>query len=177
MAKARAKSAAANGTLSLFPEGVPSSSPKPCQGEAVVAVPLHPRVTVSRAKKQRTTGLQKITTAAETTSCSAFAVWTELKKHAYQETEITKAGLQVEYLLSSVGRTELRRLTRRNRKTVRLAIRDLKKRHLITLHAPADPYMDRAEIYRLNDPDTATEMMLEDGLSAWRQRGRGRVLI
>jgi hypothetical protein len=175
MAKARAKSAAANGVLSLFPDDVPASQ-RP--NGAGAAIPLHLRVTVSRKKKQRISGLQKITSADETVSYTAFAVWTELKKHAYQETEITKAEVQVEYLLSSVSRTTLVKATGKNRKTVRLAIRELIKRHLISLHVPADAYRQKAEIYRLYDPYAAAERMrLDDGLSAWRQRGRGRVVL
>lgn len=172
-----------NGSLSLFPDEVPTSSSKPHQDEAGAVVPLNPRVSVLRVSagrlyRQRISGLQKITSAAETVSSSAFAVWSEFEKHAHEHTETTKAGEQIVYLLSGVGRTQLIKLTGKSRKTVRMAIIELKRRHLIALHASADSYMRKAEVYKLSDPYAAAERMrVEDGLSVWRQKGRGRVLL
>ena len=153
----------ASSALSLFAEE-PASSTKPLQ--SVVGPPEHhysrvhgSRVSVVRMRKPRVSGSQRITTALETVRRSAFAVWTGLQKHAYPQIETTEAGVQVEYQLASVGRSELCRLTGKDRTTVRLAIRELEKRHLIALHKSADPYMRKPEIYRLYDPYVALERM------------------
>jgi hypothetical protein len=47
----------------------------------------------------------------------------------------------------------------------------------IELYAPADSYGQEAEIYRLDDPNAATKKMRKDDLSAWRQKGHGRVVL
>lgn len=177
----KSPTAHASGAPSLFLDEVRASSsklPENVAGDTELPdfrVPV-PRVSVARVKKQRISGLQRIIDAAETVSCSAFAIWQELHKRAYRRVDTTEAGGQVEFLLASVGRTELSRLISKDRKTVRLAIQELVNRHLITLHTPADTYKSRPEIYRLHDPFAAAERMrVENGISSWRQRGRGRV--
>ena len=180
--KSKAPTAHASGAMNLFEDGGPASGTKRL-GSVVGPAEHHDsrvrgsRISVVRVRKQRVNGSQRITTAVETVCSSAYAVWTELNKHTYQHIETTPAGVQVECLLSSVGRSELIRRTGQDRKTVRLAIRELIRRHLIELHKSADPYMRKPEIYRLYDPCAAAERMrVDDGLSAWRQRGRGRVV-
>jgi len=149
---------------------------------AASAIPLTskvrvPRVSVISTKKQRISGVQPITTAADTLCEAPKAILKVLNKHAYQHIETSTAGVQVEYLLSSVGRSKLIRLTGFDRTTVRLAIRRLEKRHLVELQVPADPYLSKPAIYRLCDPFVAAERMrVEDGIAIWRQRGLGRVV-
>jgi hypothetical protein len=172
----------ASDSLSLFPYEVLASSSKPSQIEADAAEPHNSRIfaariTASSEKKQRISGLQEITTAVETASCSGFAVWSELEKHAYQHIEMNEAGEPVEYRLSQLGRAQLKRLTGRDTKTIRRALSDLQRRHLIGLHVPADAYTHRSAIYKLIDPKVATQKLkTEDGFNAWQQKGRGRVL-
>jgi len=182
IARPKALATYASDALSLFVDETPSSA-KPVQDDAGAAAPLDssvhvPRVLVVRIRRQRISGAQRITTAVETVCRSAYAVWTELRQHAYQQTETTAEGVEVQHLLSSVGRSELIRLTGLDRKTVRLAIRKLKERYLLALHVPSDPYQHKREVYRLYDPCAAAERMrVEDGIAEWRQRGRGRVVL
>ncbi len=182
--KRRTKSRAthASDALSLFAAEVSASSSEPVENNAVVAIPLAFRVPIGRVsvvstKRQRISGIHPITDAAETVCASANAILKALNGHAYPHMEVTAAGVQVEYLLTSLGRSELIRITGLDRKTVRLAMRDLRQRHLIALHAPSEPYQHTREIYRLLDPRAAAETMrTKDGHSGWRQRGRGRVM-
>ncbi len=149
---------------------------------AASAIPLTskvrvPRVSVITNKRQRISGIQPITTATDTLCEASQAILKVLNEHAYQHIETSTEGVQVEYRLSSVGRSKLTRLTGLNRTTVRLAIKRLEKRHLVELHVPADPYLSKPAIYRLYDPFVAAERMRgEDGIAIWRQRGRGRVV-
>lgn len=151
---------------------VPAGAAAPLASHAAVH-----RVSIISTEKQRISGLQHFTTAADTLCEAAKAILTVLKDNAYRHVEVTAAGVQVDHLLSSVGRSELSRQSGLNRTTVRLAIRQLVERHLIALHAPSEGYKYTREIYQLFDPCAAAERMrVEDGIVGWRQRGPGRVV-
>lgn len=167
---------------SSFVVEVSTAISEPVEGHAGAAAPLAShaavhRVSIISTEKQRISGLQHFTTAADTLSEAAKAILTVLKDNAYRHVEVTAAGVQVDHLLSSVGRSELSRQSGLNRTTVRLAIRQLVERHLIALHAPSEGYEYTREIYQLFDPCAAAERMrVEDGIVGWRQRGPGRVV-
>jgi hypothetical protein len=186
-AKRRTKSemAQARDDTSLFaPNATPTSTcSEHAQDRTVAATLLAPHATIHRVsivstKKQRIRGLQPITTAAETVSASVNKLLAVLTDPTYRYIEANEVKGLVDHQLSRVGRSELRRRTGLDRTTLRRAIKVLIKRHLIVIYEKSEAYHHQTAIYQLCDPDAAVERMLrEDGLSGWRQQGRGRVVV
>jgi hypothetical protein len=135
------------------------------------------RVRLVPRGKQRIRGPQKIVLATEVLSEGAYDVWQALKMRSVVHKVIDADGGEAEYRLARVGRSDLRKDTGLNRKTVRLALKKLNERHLISLFEQGDAYTNKTETYRLHDPSSAAARLREeDGAVSWRRVGRGRVL-
>jgi DNA-binding transcriptional ArsR family regulator len=181
--RTQSQMAAARNDASLF--GPKGTDPRSELGQdktdvaTLLAIPAAAhRVLIITTEKQPIRGLQPINTAAETLSPSANEVLEVLRASANQHVEVTEAGVQVEYQLATIGRSELRKRTGLNRSTVRRGILVLVERHLVVLQEKSEAYERKPAIYRICDPDAAAETMRsEDGLSGWRQKGRGRVVV
>src|ERR1700677_1467824 len=87
--------------------GASDSEPIAASAIGVTSLIHVPRVSVVSVTRQRISGAQPITDAVETLCCSAYVVWMELAKQACPLIGPIQEGAEVDYLLVSVGRSEL----------------------------------------------------------------------
>lgn len=144
-----------------------------------IGKPVHHRICVAVRKKLRISGPQPLVSVLEILSSSEADIWKILDERAYLHTIIDVLGEQIDYRLVQFGIGELSKLTGHNKKTVQDAIRRLQEVHLVDKILYNQPVARDhvASIYSLFDPVSATVQLRADGYTAWRQVGRGRVLM
>lgn len=137
------------------------------------------RIRIARSKKKHITGLQPLISVLEVLTESQLKIWKSLDQNAYTHSTKDILGQRIEYRLAQFGMGELSKITGHDKKTIQDGIRKLQTVHLIedALYEAPEANTHLPSTYSLFDTADATALLRGEGYVAWRQKGRGRVLL